>query len=190
MPPAPKHIRRRFRFGVWAVLAFVTAISLPLGWIAIERYQSRYELGVVERLRMNDGGVVYGTLNESWDYYGREPDDWWHRLLVNVLGKRILACELNDQTISDDDLSLLAAFSNLQAIWATNCTLGDLARLKSLKKLKVLCLVESPIREVRPLAAFEELQFLMLYDFKGTQEEIDILQTALPNCKIDYTFAR
>ena len=82
------------------------------------------------------------------------------------------------------DLSPLAGLKNLRALTLWNTQVSDLSPLAELKNLEELYLDRTEVSDLSPLAGMEYLERLFLEGTKVSEEQIDKLKLALPNCKI------
>jgi internalin A len=127
-------------------------------------------------------------------------------LATRVLGLRIVSLRITDSTA--DDLSPIAQLSSLRSIVCIKATVGNLAPLAGLRKLEYFNLSASTVDDIAPLATieslkrldlnhaqvrdltslmeFENLEQLTLWNSLLTREQVESLQTALPNCKFKH----
>jgi hypothetical protein len=94
-----------------------------------------------------------------------------------------------DPTAKDDDIRLIATFSNLERLSLSyNAKIGDdgLAHLRGLRHLRALTLSYTSITDagLQHLKSLTALQHLSLDDTKTTKAAVDDLAKALPGCKI------
>ena len=82
------------------------------------------------------------------------------------------------------DITPLASLTNLQVLNISSHQIIDIVPLASLTSLRELDLSGNQISDLEPLASLTNLQKLDLKGNPLTQEQIDKLQKALPDCKI------
>jgi hypothetical protein len=82
------------------------------------------------------------------------------------------------------DLTLLAKLTKLQKLVIPGNKITDLKPLASLTELQALDLRRNKITDLSPLAELKQLKEVTLYANYITMEEVNKLETALPNCKI------
>jgi hypothetical protein len=86
------------------------------------------------------------------------------------------------------DLTPLAGWTEMHTLGLDRNQITDLKPLAGLKELKTLGLGVNQITDLTPLAGLTKLESLRLqYNPDLTKAEIDKLQKALPNCKIEHT---
>ena len=84
------------------------------------------------------------------------------------------------------DLTPLAKLTSLESLWLDSTPVSDLTPLSGLKNLKQLNLYGTQVRELAPLAKLTSLQELDLYGMPVSEEQVEELRQALPNCKITW----
>ncbi|MDA1049384.1 MAG: leucine-rich repeat domain-containing protein [Planctomycetota bacterium] len=82
------------------------------------------------------------------------------------------------------DLSPLAALENLSDLDLRRTPVTDLSPLAKLKNLKELRLNETLVNDLSPLAGLKNLGSLSLVYTRVSDEQVQELRQALPNCKI------
>ncbi len=82
------------------------------------------------------------------------------------------------------DLSPLADMKNLEVLNFYSTPVNDLSPLADMKNLKYSRLDQTEVSDLSPLAGMESLEELRLEGTNVTEEQIDKLKLALPNCKI------
>ena len=87
---------------------------------------------------------------------------------------------------SISDISALAKLANLTNLDLDINQIGDISALADLANLTILKLENNNINDIRPLYKLTNLSYLNLKGNPLTHEQIDDLQTALPNCTIDF----
>ena len=152
--------RRWFRFRLRTLLILVTVVSFPLGWVGWELDQRRRENEVVAWVE-EMGGVVhfYSYIEKSGLIL--DARSRWEKKKDNWFGERVRIVVLDDTKVSD--LSLLA----------------------DLKNLDVLGLASTRVSDLSPLAELKNLKRLWLSDSLVSEEQVQELRLALPNCEIE-----
>jgi Leucine-rich repeat (LRR) protein len=84
------------------------------------------------------------------------------------------------------DISPLSKLEKLESLFLRDTKVDDVSPLSSLKKLKELDLQYTNVSDLSPLIGLKNLERINLYDTKVNKQEIDALQTALPNLVIDW----
>ena len=88
------------------------------------------------------------------------------------------------------DLSPLAELKNLQWLYLRKIQVTDLSQLAELENLNSLTLESTRLSDLSPLAELEKLEKLKFIWVKGSDEQLQELIQALPNCKIETPFSR
>lgn len=92
---------------------------------------------------------------------------------------------LNGTKVSD--LTPLARLRSLKELHVANTDVFDVTPLAGMTSIEFLDLSRTDVTNVKPLTKLTNLESLEIYETKVTQEEIDELKAALPNCKIDWS---
>jgi hypothetical protein len=182
-------------------------LSVPLSWVASERYRHRR---AVAKIRQVGGGVVYSYYNDAVPPWRRSEALRW------LLGKDFISGAyqvgfgpaaitdeelvwledlpetyvliLSDNPITDAGLTHLEGFSNLCALHLNNAEITDngLRHLMRLPNLVSLQLEGTDITDagLEYLKAMRQLGNVSLSDTHVTDEGVKKLQRALPNCSI------
>ena len=114
--------------------------------------------------------------------------------LIQLKGftKLNVLCIYNSQ-ITDDGLIHLKGFTNLIHLVISNAQITDdgLSHLKGRTNLKILDISRTQITDdgLIHLKGLTKLNYLHIHKTQVTKEGVAELQTALPNCKINYTSA-
>lgn len=113
---------------------------------------------------------------------------------------------LNGHGLSSADRTAISSLTNMESLSISDCGVSDLSFLSGLRKLTMLQVSDNAVRDLSPLsgltglknlyidnnpiaslAPLKELKNLRTLSMKGisvSQEELDALKEALPNCKI------
>ncbi len=83
------------------------------------------------------------------------------------------------------DLSPLAELMNLERLYIRNTQLSDLSPLAELQNLELLDLNGTLVSDLSPLAELKNLGSLDC-NTKVSEEQVEELRLALPNCDIRY----
>jgi hypothetical protein len=83
------------------------------------------------------------------------------------------------------DLTPLIGLSDLQSLHICYSKVTDLKPLVMFKKLDWLDLEGTPTQDITPVAEIKSLHYLRVKSTGVSKEQIEALQKALPNCKID-----
>lgn len=82
------------------------------------------------------------------------------------------------------DLTPLAGMTRLKWLPLDDTQVRDLTPLAGLSNLRILDLNNTQVRDITPLTGLTNLESLSLDNTQFTQEQIDVLQKASPNCVI------
>ena len=158
----PKPKRRWFQLRLRTLLVLVTLASGAFGWVGWELDQRRREKVAIAWVEKMGGSVSFEAfisrgLETSWS---KKTKDAW-------LGKRVAQVDLSPPSFnqSQEDVS-------------------DLSPLAGMKNLERLFLIQTEVSDLSPLAGMENLEELFLEGTNVSEEQIDKLKLALPNCKI------
>jgi internalin A len=103
--------------------------------------------------------------------------------LASLTGlKNLELLDLHNTNVSD--LSPLAGLKNLEWLALYDTHVSDLSPLAGLKNLQTLGLHGTQVRDLSPLAGLKNLTELSLNNTQVSDEQVKLLQQALPNCKI------
>ena len=98
--------------------------------------------------------------------------------LNSVIGLDIISLHVSD-------LTPLAELESLQWLALRGAPVSDLTPLAGLKNLRWLRLEGGQVRDVTPLAKLTGLQEFYLEDTPVSEEQLEELRKALPNCRIE-----
>lgn len=87
------------------------------------------------------------------------------------------------------DLAPLANLTELKVLSIVGTKVTSLGALQNLKKLEQLGLLSTPVTKVEPLTKLTNLKLLTLVDNKVSAGQVEMLEVALPNLEIKYSFA-
>ena len=113
---------------------------------------------------------------------------------------------LNGHGLSSADRAALGTLTNMESLSISDCGVSDLAFLSGLKKLTMLQVSDNAVRDLSPLSgltalknlyidnnpvasleplyALKNLRTLSMKGISVSQEDLEALKKALPNCKI------
>ena len=101
------------------------------------------------------------------------------RELVNL--NRLQLC--NNQI---DDISILCGLTNLNSLTLQNNQIKDVSVLSELTNLRYLDISNNQISDVYALSGLVNLNTLIIYGNPISQDQVDALRAALPDCNITY----
>ncbi len=191
--------RRWFQLRLRTLLALVTLCSLLLGWISWEQERRRQEQTTVAWV-IEMGGrkdfrylVGVGWWKRNWvlttdKFFGELLREIWFNE-TNVTDLSPLAGLKNLEVLGLDktkvsDLSLVAGIENIKFLSLNQTPVSDLSPLAGLKNLEEIWLNDTQVSDLSLLAGLENLRRLSIEGTNVTEEQIEQLQLALPNCKI------
>ncbi|HEY2841389.1 MAG TPA: hypothetical protein VGJ26_19685 [Pirellulales bacterium] len=188
METLPKIRRGWFRFSLRTLLALVTGAAIALALVANQRHQSQYEERVAVELREQGFQIVRSAgPYDQWElgYFTNQPQNWWRIQARKLLGDRVWrAC---GPPHSFDDLTPLAGLTHLQWLDLDGTSVKDLTPLAKMKSLEWLWLSRTQVSDLSPLVRLKNLKSLDVWGAPVSQAEIEKLQEALPNCKINHS---
>jgi hypothetical protein len=150
--------RRWFSYSLRSLFVLITAVSVPVGWVAYERRQSRHEMQIAEQLKASGASVAFGGVFDP-DDTSDEPAGW-HRALSGLFGPRVRELNISDSR-QFIDLSLLAGLS-LEGLDLHDPQVADLSPLAGLTSLKTVGVSYTQVDDLSPLAGLKELELLFL----------------------------
>ena len=83
------------------------------------------------------------------------------------------------------DIEPLARLKNLTGLDLNMANVSDLSPLSSLDNLELLRVQATQVRDVSPLVGLTRLRYINIVGTLVSDEQVQILQKALPNCKIE-----
>ena len=92
--------------------------------------------------------------------------------------------DLSFSGINIRDISPLVSMKKLKNLECIRNQISDVTPLQNLENLKELSLWGSPISDLTPLETLTQIEFIHLESILVTQQQVDELQMALPNCKV------
>ena len=152
-------------------------------------------------IRVDDISPIAKLTNLRWLYLGgTESND----LAPLAELKELQILELDDNPVSDlsslsalknlEELSLeetrvsdlvpVGALSRLEKLDLGSTNVEDLSPLAALKSLRVLQINDTQVRDLSPLVGLSALEHLDVGETQVNEKEIQLLQQALPNCRI------
>ena len=170
--------RRRFQFGLRTLFVIVTAVAIVCGVVSvlIQQWVSGKQEHFVQVTISGFGGTWTSESARNYQLTGRRPS-WRRKLFVNHIAEIDLSQEAWPKVeraaagkpfpvFRDEDLIIMQGAARLLALDLSGAALTDnslpyLQRLRSLRKLD-------------------------LTDTGLSQEAIEELRAALPDCKIQY----
>lgn len=139
--------RWRFQFGVRSLLAFLVAVSVPLGWFAWELQRARRQREAVEAIVKAGGEVFYDHQTEAADWNLipiTEPTTprWLRELLGDDFFNEVTVVACDDTRLDDNDVRHLKELANVERLFLTGTQITDsgLTNLEGLAKLEWLTL--------------------------------------------------
>ena len=104
---------------------------------------------------------------------------------ISALARLIQLKELGLSGNNISDISALASLTQLESLVFSGNNINDISVLANLTQLKTLNLDGNQISDVRALFNLENLQYLSLGGDSLSQEQINELIAALPDCRIN-----
>lgn len=111
---------------------------------------------------------------------------------LEQIKNNIISLQLNKMPVTDEDLKIIAGFSNLRTLNLSFTTIkGEGIRyLTGLQNLKYLSLSGTAVgsNSLQPLASLKKLQSIQVWNTPITQQEIASLKTSFPKTSFDSGF--
>ncbi|MCH7727821.1 MAG: leucine-rich repeat domain-containing protein [Planctomycetes bacterium] len=85
------------------------------------------------------------------------------------------------------DLTSVAGLKSLEELYLYNTQVSDLAPLEKLTSLRALSLQGTKVSDLTPLAELKNLEWLELEHTQVSEEQVEKLRQALPNCDISWS---
>ena len=82
--------------------------------------------------------------------------------------------------------SPLSELKNLKSLTLTETPVSDLSPLAELKNLESLILVATKVSDLSPLSELKKLKSLSVLSTPVSEEQVEELRLALPNCQIQF----
>jgi Leucine-rich repeat (LRR) protein len=115
----------------------------------------------------------------------RNNRSWWEKTTNKWFGGRVGGVQFTDTQVSD--LSPLSELKNLRYLLLSNTQVSDLSPLAELKNLYYLQLGGTQVSDLSPLVELKNLTHLDLRNTLVSEEQVEELRQALPNCEINYS---
>jgi hypothetical protein len=194
--------RRWIRFRLRTLLIVVTVSSVPVCWAAWNLDQGRRRQATVSWIQENGGQVIFHS------FYKPDKRSWWEKITDQWFGERVrLAGLQNAKNVSDlspfrdlksledlalsntpvSDLSPLAELKNLNELYLEGTQVHDLSPLAEMENLEMIWLDSTPVLDLSPLATLTNLKWLKLRNTLVSEQQVQELEKALPNCDIVYS---
>ncbi len=173
-PAQPR--RRGFRFSLRTLLILVTVLSVPLGWVGWKLREVRREQATIDWIEEMGGEA---------SFHSQHGISWWKKTTNKWFGERVASVSLPNTQVSD--LSPLAELKSLKWLFLNSTQVGDLSPLAELMNLKRLSLNYTQVGDLSPLAGLKNLKTLILRNSQVSDEQVQELRQALPNCKIEHS---
>ena len=157
--------RRWYQFSLRTLLILVTLSAVPLGWVGSKMAQARREQPAIEAI---EGMGGYVAVEDGW------LDKW--------IGGTVYSVGLPNTQVSD--LTPLAELNNLTRLDLYETQVSDLSPLAELTNLEALDLAGTQVTDLSPLVKLEKLEWLLLEDTQVSEEQLQTLRKALPDCEI------
>jgi hypothetical protein len=165
-------LRRRFQFGVRSLLVLLVALSVPMGWFAMQLQKARRQREAVERI-VGMGGVVAYDYEIDKNFQrksgaGPTTPTWLRSLFGDVFFCQVVQVNLVNWEFGDNDARYLKELTALRhlSVDGTQITDDGLARLAGLTQLRWLSLSGAQITGdgLAHLKEMNRLEMLTLND--------------------------
>jgi Leucine-rich repeat (LRR) protein len=182
--------RSWLRFSLKTLFCLTALIAICFGLLVSRALRQQRAVDAVHKL---GGMVVYDyQVDSSGEYVpGEEPP--WPRWLRDIFGPHyfdtVVAVNLQDLQVSDDDLRCLTDLTRLYglALGNTNVSDGSLQYIEGLSELRGLGLYDTQITDasIEHLARLANLESLLIGGTHITDEGAATLHRRLPHCEIE-----
>jgi hypothetical protein len=183
-PTKPKRKRRWYQYSLRTFLLLITIFAIWLDWLSNEARKQRQAVAWVHEM----GGTVYydyeldklGELKED----ATPPGPVWLRETLGIHFMADVTVVEFHETTEVNDATPLAGLKNLLVLDLWNTRVSDVTPLAGLKNLQWIRLVGTEVSDLTPLAGLKNLEFLDLTGSLVSEEQVNSLRKALPNCHI------
>jgi Leucine-rich repeat (LRR) protein len=176
----------------------VTLLSIPLGWVGWELDQRRREKTAIAWVEEMGGAVHFRSHSDNRSWWAKTTDKWFgervrmvylHNRQLNTISpvaklKNLEWLGLGDTQVRD--LSPLAELMSLKNLFLDDTQVSELSPLAELKNLEWLGLDVTKVSELSSLRELTNLQTLNVRNTQVSDEQVQHLRLALPNCKISF----
>jgi hypothetical protein len=183
MEEAPKG-HRWFQFRLRTLLVAILLLSLPLSWFAVWAKRAAKQRTIVTAIERHGGHVVY-----EGQFASQTERSWLRR----VLGRDFFDEVLQVGFFGPDEgrpLQQLKELASLTALLMDSIQIdeAELKHLGELTNVEYLSLNHAQITDagLQHLVGLKNLESLFLYNTAVTPEGVELLQEALPHCRIEY----
>jgi hypothetical protein len=180
--------RWRFQFGIWSLLVFLLALSVPLGWFAWEMQRARKQTEAVTRIAELGGEVDYDyqpMTNPLETLFEPPPEPqpttpaWLRKLLGDDLFRDVVSVRASSPDFGDEELEHVSVLTKLEGISlpGSQVTNAGLEHVKGLSNLKFLSVDGTQITDagLEHLKGLSTLKRLFLSDTPVTDAGLDHL---------------
>ncbi len=176
------------------------SLRCAAAWFAWNLDHRRQEQIAISEFEKQGGGVIYHSVfaaERTW--LEKQGDKWFGDQARSVELRNSEAADLTPLTQMKElrcialsftrvrDISPLAELPNVDEIYLEGTDVEDLSPLRNLSKLEMLWLDSTPVMDLSPLHGLQNLKWLKLRDTQLTEQEVERLRAALPDCKIVYS---
>jgi hypothetical protein len=180
---------RTLRFHVWAPLIAAMFVAIGLGYAGWELVQVRAEQPAIAWVERFGGQVRCDGITPTYDdetgtlIIDYDPDPTWPRSwAVQSIGSTVRTVQIKNADLND--LSPLAAFTDVEFIQLEDMRNLDLKPLAHLRRLKVLIVFNGSISDLSPLMGLGNLKVVCISETKIDKRQVKALEKALPNTAI------
>lgn len=219
------------QFGLSTLLLVVAVVAIPCGWFAREWERARQQHACIDSILAHSGMVYYHDIHAhavpqfayEWlapvlggDFFLDLSEVWARQMSLDlaVVGQcdRLLALDLRESPVTDDDLAHLRGLKQLEWLYLDETAITDaglehvqelselqrlylistgvtdrgLARLSKLEHLQLLYLDRTQVTDAGlvHLVGLSNLTSLRLYETQVTEQGVERLKQARPRCLI------